>query len=122
MQYSRKTYNKKKYIPYSKSNETYTYAFHDIDMHKEEIMENMHCFDLDNYFYCICNPDIKPNEINAPEFEDGRKIFLTNGYHSEILIVNNSEKYVSPFAVAVNPIHNFNWEVVQVYYTNDKEI
>lgn len=111
MQYSRKTYNKKKYVPYSKSNETYTYAFHDIDDHKDEILGQVHYWHLENYKYIIPNNNLKQGEVNYPGF-DKDKIFV-NGKEYKI---NNKEQYVNEFGIAMNPIdcNEFKYSIVEV--------
>ena len=114
MQYSRKTYNKKKYIPYSKSNETYTYAFHDIDEHKYEILGQIAYWHVEDYRYVIPNNNIKPGEINIvmPDVCNGNTIKI---YNTEY-IVNNMEQFVNEFGVAMNPndCNNFKYNTVKV--------
>lgn len=113
--YKKKTYKKS----YNKQPTTYTlcpdtYAYHDIDEHKYEILGQIAYWHVEDYRYVIPNNNVKPGEINIvmPDVCNGNTIKI---YDTEY-IVNNTEQFVNEFGVAMNPndCNNFKYDTVKV--------
>lgn len=107
--YKKKTY-KKPYKPTYNSGPD-TFAYHDIDANKEQILSQVKYWHLENYRYIIPNNNIKPGEVNYPGF-DKTKIFI-NGKEFK---VNNSEQFVNEFGIAMNPqdCNEFKYSIAEV--------
>lgn len=89
-----------------KPREQYSYVFHDIDEHYNEIRRNIVQNGLEAYRFVIVNNDVKDGEINAPGYPDGATVYLYSEVFnrtSDGLIVNNKELKVSDFGVAISP-------------------
>ena len=113
--YKKKTYKK----GYNKQSTTYTpcpdtYAYHDIDEHKYEILGQIAYWHVEDYRYVIPNNNVKPGEINIvmPDVYNGNTIKI----HDTEYIVNNTEQFVNEFGVAMNPndCNNFKYDTVKV--------
>ena len=113
---------KKRYTPYQAYKESVKYyAYHDIDMHKDEILQNREKAGISNMKYVIPSKEIGKNEISVTGFKNGSKVNIKdiNG-NNLTLVVNNKENIVNEFGVAINPLsykdneHNFNYDIVEV--------
>lgn len=101
------------------------YAFHDIDMHKEEIDYNIRSEGMENYKFVISNPSIKMGRVNAPGYPNGKKlrIFKSGNYNlldAIVMTVDNSENLVNEYGICINPKdaktggYDWNWDIAQV--------
>lgn len=96
--------------PYQKTQPSY-YAYHDIDMHKDEIIGQMKYWHVENMKYVIPNNNVKHGEINIPNYKN-KKIFILD----KEFTVNNTENYVNEFGIAMNPddCNDFKYSIVEV--------
>ena len=113
MAYFKKKAYKKPYKPTYNSGPS-TFAYHDIDANKEQILGQIAYWHVEDYRYVIPNNNVKPGEINIvmPDVYNGNAIKI---YNTEY-IVNNTEQFVNEFGVAMNPndCNKFKYDIVKV--------
>lgn len=110
MGYYKKKTSYKSYKPtYNKGPETY--AYHDIDANKDQILSQVKYWHVENFRYIIPNANVKHGEVNIINYNKP-KIFI-NGKE---FIVNNSEQYVNEFGIAMNPddCQEFKYSIAEV--------
>ncbi len=110
---------------YNKSTYSDTYAYHDIDAHKDNIISNIKRNGLSDYKYVLVqkNNNLKPNEICAPGYMNGERIKLLKapGINdiniSSEYIVNNTELLCNEFGVVIkncNIDYDFDGDIIQI--------
>ena len=125
--YNKSKKSKSKWVSYNNYyNNPYenAYAYHDIDMHHDEIAWEIEKNGLSNLRYVMTRYELKHHEINAPGFKHKSKVKIISVFgddEKEIeLTVNNSEDYVNEFAVAISPYlqyqlgYDFQYNTVRV--------
>ena len=110
---------------YNKPTYSDTYAYHDIDAHKDYIASNIKRNGLSDYKYVLVqsNNNLKPNEICAPGYKNGERVKLVkvpgvgNIDISDEYIVNNTELLCNEFGVVIKNNSNdydFDYDIVQI--------
>ena len=110
MAYFKKKAYKKPYKPSYNSGPS-TFAYHDIDANKDQILGQIAYWHVENFKYIIPNSNVKSGEVNYPGFNKP-KIFI-NGKEYKI---NNTEQYVNEFGIAMNPddCNEFKYSIAEV--------
>lgn len=109
----------------SQNNAPSYYAFHDIDMHKDEIDYNIRHNQLGNYKFVMSNPSVKIGRVNAPGYPDGKRlrIYKVPGcgpIDGVTMIIDNSENFVNEYGICLNPEdvktcgYDWSYDTVQV--------
>ena len=102
---------KKPYVPFQKKENDY-YAYHDIDAHFNQILNQIKYWHVERYRYVIPNNNLKDYEVNLIDYKDGSKIFIDNVEFT----VNNKDSTVNIFGIAMNNnmCKNIKYNIVEV--------